>query len=187
MQLSPAFSLPENEAVARAIELAYDRDFTHIPCVSFHVMHGADRCGRCDAKVISCSVLTSKGRRPLGYIDVPTLKAKWEAGEVNPVGLESGSYTAEPDDHTQTDPVSVAMTKFKRSALHQYTLITPSTPLGELEAFLKVNIFALGEAYKILGNEYLNDPQSVTDYDRQFVLAVATSSDLEVRRNPSIS
>ncbi|KAF8519450.1 hypothetical protein JB92DRAFT_2898694 [Gautieria morchelliformis] len=121
LQLPPAFSLPENEAVARAIELAYDRDFTHIP------------------------VLSSKGRKPLGYIDVPTLKAKWEAGEVNP-----------------NDPVSVAMTKFERSASHRYTLITPSTPLGELEAFLKANIFAL-----------------VTDRDRQFVLALATPSDLE--------
>ncbi|KAF8589145.1 hypothetical protein K439DRAFT_1613033 [Ramaria rubella] len=121
LQLPPAFALPDNEAIARAIELAYDRDFSHIP------------------------VLTSKGRRPLGYIEVATLKSKWEAGEVDP-----------------NDPVSVAMTKFKRSASNNYTLITPSTPLGELELFLKSNIFAL-----------------VTDYERQFVLALATSSDLE--------
>ncbi|KIJ39111.1 hypothetical protein M422DRAFT_175777 [Sphaerobolus stellatus SS14] len=121
MQLPPAFSLPENEAIARAIELAYDRDFSHIP------------------------VLTAKDRRPLGYIDVASLKAMWEAGKVNP-----------------DDPVSKAMSKFQRSAGNQYTLITPSTPLGELEGFLNKNLFAL-----------------VTDYRRQFVLAVATKADLD--------
>lgn len=35
-----------------------------------------------------CSVLNSK-RRPLGYIDVATLKAKWEAGVADPVSLLS--------------------------------------------------------------------------------------------------
>jgi hypothetical protein len=36
------------------------------------------------------------------------------------------------------------MTKFKRSALQPYTVITPSTPLDELELFLQDKIFALG-------------------------------------------
>lgn len=31
LQLPPAFSLPREEAIAAAIELAYDRDFSHIP------------------------------------------------------------------------------------------------------------------------------------------------------------
>ncbi|KAF8526526.1 hypothetical protein BU17DRAFT_74097 [Hysterangium stoloniferum] len=121
LQLPPAFALPENEAIARAIELAYDRDFSHIP------------------------VLSAKGRRPLGYIDVAILKSKWEAGEVDP-----------------NDPVSVAMARFRRRASNDYTLITPSTPLEDLEKFLQNHIFAL-----------------VTDYDRQFVLALATRADLE--------
>lgn len=47
------------------------------------------------------SVLSSKGRRPLGYIDVPTLKAKWEGGEVNPVRLKLGSDAAESDEDTR--------------------------------------------------------------------------------------
>ncbi|KAL0069662.1 hypothetical protein AAF712_003320 [Marasmius tenuissimus] len=55
------------------------------------------------------------------------------------------------------------MTKFKRSiGTNPYTLITPLTELKELEEFLKDNIFAL-----------------VTDANRKFVLAVATSQDLE--------
>jgi hypothetical protein len=33
LQLPPAFSLPRTELFARAIELAYDRDFSHIPYV----------------------------------------------------------------------------------------------------------------------------------------------------------
>ncbi|EGO03569.1 hypothetical protein SERLA73DRAFT_175087 [Serpula lacrymans var. lacrymans S7.3] len=120
LQLPPAFSLPSDEAILRAIELAYDRDFSHIPVLS-------------------------RDRRPIGYVDVAGLKAKWEAGTANP-----------------TDNVVQYMTKFQRKASEPYTLITPSTPLNELEEFLQQNIFAL-----------------VTDYDRKFVLAVATSQDLE--------
>jgi len=60
------------------------------------------------------------------------------------------------------DPVSKHMSKFKRTSSHPYTLITVSTPLAELEEFLNTNIFAL-----------------VTDSERKFVLAVATSQDLE--------
>jgi len=120
LQLPPAFTLPREEPILAAIELAYDRDFSHIP------------------------VLTRE-RRPLGYIDVAALKAKWEAGQADP-----------------NDKVSQYMTKFQRGASQPYSLITPSTPLADLEQFLQNNIFAL-----------------VTDYDRKFVLAVATSHDVE--------
>jgi len=120
LQLPPAFSLPSKEPIAAAIELAYDRDFSHIP------------------------VLTRE-RKPLGYIDVADLKAKWEAGKADP-----------------NDKVSQYMIKFRRQASQPYSLITPSTPLADLELFLRNNIFAL-----------------VTDLDRKFVLAVATSQDLE--------
>ncbi|KAI0764869.1 hypothetical protein C8Q74DRAFT_1005906 [Fomes fomentarius] len=59
LQLPPAFALPANEAISRAIEMAYERDFSHIP------------------------VLDRK-RKLLGYVDVAALKAKWEAGQANP-------------------------------------------------------------------------------------------------------
>ncbi|OBZ77488.1 Cystathionine beta-synthase [Grifola frondosa] len=120
LQLPPAFALPSDEAISRAIELAYERDFSHIPVLD-------------------------KNRKPLGYLDVATLKTKWEAGMANP-----------------DDKVIVYMTKFTRLPSQPYTVITPSTPLAELEQFLEHNIFAL-----------------VTDWDRKFVLAVATSQDLE--------
>jgi hypothetical protein len=38
------------------------------------------------------------------------------------------------------------MTKFKRDASEPYILITPSTPLADLQQFLKDNIFALGSS-----------------------------------------
>ncbi|KAF9068848.1 hypothetical protein BDP27DRAFT_1383423 [Rhodocollybia butyracea] len=120
LQLSPAFALPFTERVSRAIELAYDRDFSHIPVLD-------------------------KNRRPLGYVEVSKLKEMWESGQANP-----------------NDKVSQYMTKFKRTSSEPYTLITPLTPLDELEKFLGENIFAL-----------------VTDSQRKFVLGVATVHDLE--------
>ncbi|KAI9507249.1 hypothetical protein F5148DRAFT_1206449 [Russula earlei] len=121
LQLPPAFCFPRTELIAHAIELAYDRDFSHIPVLG-------------------------KRRNLLGYVEVATLKKKWEAGEVNP-----------------TDKISACMTKFNRSPrTNPYTVITPDTPLADLESFLKSNVFAL-----------------ITDYERKFVLGVATSQDLE--------
>ncbi|GBE87335.1 hypothetical protein BKA93DRAFT_504401 [Sparassis latifolia] len=120
LQLPPAFALPSTEAISRAIELAYERDFSHIPVLG-------------------------RNRKPLGYVEVAALKAKWEAGNADP-----------------SDKVSQYMTKFDRSQAKSYTLITPSTPLADLEQFLQHNIFAL-----------------VTDWDRKFVFAVATLQDLE--------
>jgi len=119
LQLPPAFSLPEAEPISRVIELAYDRDFSHVP------------------------VLDRK-RRPVGYVDVADLKAKWEGGNAKP-----------------SDSVSKYMNKFKRSAAHPYTVITPLSSLSDLEDFLKSHIFAL-----------------ITDPDRKFVLALATQHDL---------
>jgi len=120
LQLPPAFTLFSNEEISRAIELAYDRDFSHIPVLD-------------------------RNRRPLGYVDVARLKESWEARKADP-----------------SDKVVRYMTKFKRAVSEPYTLITPLSPLAELERFLQDNIFAL-----------------VTDHDRKFVLAVATSQDLE--------
>ncbi|TFK49450.1 hypothetical protein OE88DRAFT_1633262 [Heliocybe sulcata] len=120
LQLPPAFALPADEAVSRAIDLAYERDYSYIPVLD-------------------------RTRNPLGYLDVAALKTKWEAQQ------------ASPDDR-----VLKYMTKFERTASHPYTLITPATPLSELEKFLDKNIFAI-----------------ITDYGRKFVLAVATKQDLE--------
>jgi len=63
----------------------------------------------------------------------------------------------------QTDKISSCMTKFNRSPqTNPYTIITPDTPLADLESFLQNNVFAV-----------------VTDYERKFVLGVATPQDLK--------
>ncbi|KAE9397719.1 hypothetical protein BT96DRAFT_1020617 [Gymnopus androsaceus JB14] len=59
LQLPPAFALPFTEPVSRVIELAYERDFSHIPVLD-------------------------KNRRPLGYVEVSKLKQLWEEGKADP-------------------------------------------------------------------------------------------------------
>ena len=46
---------------------------------------------------------------------------------------------------SQDDSVLQHMTKFQRGPSHTYTLITPDTPLHDLEQFLEKNEFAIGE------------------------------------------
>lgn len=82
MQLPPAFSLPHDERIGKAIELAYDRDFSHIPygLSQFQVLF--------QAHISTCSSsyrVLSPERRPLGYIDVAALKSQWEGGKASPV------------------------------------------------------------------------------------------------------
>ncbi|KAG8947161.1 hypothetical protein FRC03_001179 [Tulasnella sp. 419] len=68
----------------------------------------------------------SKERKPLGYVDVSALKAKWEANQANP-----------------DDSIMSHIIKFKRGKKNPYTVITPWTDLYELEEFLKANSFAI--------------------------------------------
>ncbi|KAI0826464.1 hypothetical protein BC629DRAFT_82824 [Irpex lacteus] len=142
LQLPPAFALPSDEAISRAIELAYERDFSQIPVLD-------------------------RRRKPLGYVDVPALKTKWEAGQANPVriALRHGISARElnrPGSAPQDDKVFKYTIKFRREPSQPYVVITPWTPLAELELFLQDKLFAL-----------------VTDWDRKFVLAVVTKQDLE--------
>ncbi|KAG6334471.1 hypothetical protein ID866_4619 [Astraeus odoratus] len=73
------------------------------------------------------------------------------------------------------------MTKFNRKASEPYTLITPDTPLADLAEFLRDNVFALGELVRSsLLSTAVDVKNAVTDYERKFVLAVATSQDLDI-------
>ena len=78
------------------------------------------------------------------------------------------------------------MNKFDRSAKREYTVITPLSPLEDLEAFLENNLFALGVSvlfvsYPLWTIDVLVPIGTVTDFERKFVLAVATQQDLDVR------
>ncbi|KAL7418752.1 hypothetical protein Q5752_006435 [Cryptotrichosporon argae] len=123
LQLPPAFCLQDDAPLSLALEKAYEREFDQLP-------------------------ILNERRRPIGYIDVPTLKARFEKGEA-----------------AEADAISKHITHFQLgSRSHPYTVITPLTPLEELEAFFvrAQTAFAL-----------------VTDDERKWVLAVATRSDLE--------
>lgn len=70
------------------------------------------------------------------------------------------------------------MTHFPVSSKsHPYTVITPDTPLENLEDFFnqKGTEFALGEQ-----PDAFHVDTAVTDAERRWVLAVATRADLEV-------
>ncbi|KAL9058372.1 MAG: hypothetical protein Q9162_001827 [Coniocarpon cinnabarinum] len=96
----------------------------------------------------------SPSRSLLGYLSMPYLQSQLSSKTV-----------------AEDDPVEKAMQRFARKG-RVYQLITPETPLEELEEFLEQ-----GEG---------RDFAVVTDGDRKFVLGVATKADLEefVRRRP---
>jgi hypothetical protein len=102
----------------------------------------------------------SETRALLGYIEIPVLQAQLDSGAVKP-----------------EDPLSRAMVRFQRKG-RQYTVISMSTPLEDLEAFFE----GVGDSQ---GQK--QDFAVVTDEDRRFVLGVATRSDLEefVKRRPA--
>ena len=89
----------------------------------------------------------NRNRRPLGYVDVAKLKKVWESGKANPVRSNfplHANLIHDKAHSAQEDKVSQYMIHFNRSSNQPYTIITPLTPLTELEEFLKRNIFALG-------------------------------------------
>jgi len=99
--------------------------------------------------------ILNRHRRPLGYIDVSALKKRWEKGEINPVRpvIVTSHVKYRMFDMrslvpslgwVQDDQVQNLMNKFDRSAKREYTVITPFSPLEDLEAFLEINLFALG-------------------------------------------
>ncbi|KAL0636361.1 hypothetical protein Q9L58_004709 [Maublancomyces gigas] len=100
------------------------------------------------------TVVSSTTRSLLGYLSVPKLKTLLASGGV-----------------TENDTAAKAMSRFERrkGLASVYKVITPNTPLEELEAFLVREEFAV-----------------VTDERRRFVLGVATRGDLEefVKRRP---
>lgn len=73
------------------------------------------------------------------------------------------------------------MIKFQRNAQNPYIIITPLSPLSDLETFLKSHIFALGKLsiFCLAKQIYSYPADVVTDSSRKFVLAVATKQDLD--------
>jgi ribosomal protein S21 len=104
------------------------------------------------------TVVSADTRALLGYLSMPRLKELLKDGTVK-----------------ETDPVEKAMQKFRRKG-KAYKIITMDTPLEELEEF-----------FEGMSNGSKQDFAVVTDWNRRFVLGVATKWDLEefVRRRPA--
>lgn len=80
LQLPPAFAIPQNESISRAMELAYERDFDYIPWVfTFDSVRTTRQQFTRQFSVLN------KCRKPIGYLDVGALKEKWEAGQADSV------------------------------------------------------------------------------------------------------
>ena len=103
------------------------------------------------------TVIHPQTRALLGYLSIPRLQTQLQSKKVS-----------------EEDPVEKAMQRFARKG-KVYQLITPDTPLEDLEDF-----FDGGEK----GEK--RDFAVVTDGERKFVLGVATRNDLDefVRRRP---
>lgn len=103
------------------------------------------------------TVIHPTTRALLGYLSIPRLQAQLQSKTV-----------------TEQDAVESAMQKFRRKGT-KYSIITPSTPLEDLEDFFEGSISGEKQPFAV-----------VTDEGRKFVIGVATREDLDefVRRRP---
>ncbi|TNY23819.1 hypothetical protein DMC30DRAFT_257305 [Rhodotorula diobovata] len=145
LQLSPALVLPVSTSIGTALQLAFERDFSILP------LHDP-----------------SSRATLLGWLAVDALKPAAERGEVDldaPLSsLQAG--TAGEGDGSGSGPRAVL--EFSRS--RKYEVITPNTPLEDLEAF-----FAAQSGPRGSGAQFA----IVTDGARKFVLGIVTVDDLK--------
>ncbi|UOH83723.1 hypothetical protein LQV05_006458 [Cryptococcus neoformans] len=73
LQLPPAFCLPGDAPLLKALEAAYDREFDHLP------------------------ILNAK-RRPIGYLDIPSIKDQFKNNKVNGDEPVFPGMCSEPND-----------------------------------------------------------------------------------------
>ncbi|GAA5826717.1 hypothetical protein JCM11251_002867 [Rhodosporidiobolus azoricus] len=148
LQLSPALVLPISTSVGTALQLAFERDFSILP------LHSP----------------TSRASL-LGYLSVDALKPLAEQGKIDLDLPLSGLTNGEANEgESEGGP----MKRFRRE--RKYQVITPSTPLEELDAFFSSPQGALA-GFAL-----------VTDAARKFVLGLVTREDLSKftsRRFPS--
>lgn len=143
LQLPPAFCLPQDAPLLKALEAAYDRDFDHLPWVAFVLLMWS--------RLNLNSILNAK-RRPIGYLDIPSIKGQFKDSKINgdePVCKYANRAAGHWTLMKLLICVASQMIHFSLSSRsHPYTVISPLTPLEELEEFFKSRRidFALGES-----------------------------------------
>ncbi|GAA5984784.1 hypothetical protein JCM10908_003503 [Rhodotorula pacifica] len=153
LQLSPALVLPVSTSVGTALQLAFERDFSILPLHS-----------------------TTSRAELLGWLSIDALKPLAEKGQVDldaplsallrgEAGASAGVIGGEqqPNASGEERPVK----EFKRG--RKYQVITPETPLEQLEAFFAEQQAPGGSKVQFA---------LVTDSARKFVLGVVTVDDL---------
>ncbi|GAA5866082.1 hypothetical protein JCM8547_000591 [Rhodosporidiobolus lusitaniae] len=144
LQLSPALVLPVSTSIGTALQLAFERDFSIIP------LHSP----------FSRASL-------LGWLSVDELKPLVEKGE-NEGGVDLEKPLSDLQSGSEGEGTGAegrgAVKQFRRS--RRYEVITPSTPLEDLESFFS------SEQGKSAGFAL------VTDSARKFVLGLVTRDDL---------
>ncbi|GAA5886334.1 hypothetical protein JCM5296_001872 [Sporobolomyces johnsonii] len=142
LQLSPALVLPVSTDIATALQLAYERDFSILPLAA------------------------PSSRQLIGWLSVDALKPLAEQGKVDldaPLSTLDGASGANGErDGEGKSPVR----RFARS--RKYEVITPFTPLEDLDAFFAAQEQQPG------GDRFA----LVTDAARKFVLGIVTQEDL---------
>ncbi|GAA6060166.1 hypothetical protein JCM10212_005167 [Sporobolomyces blumeae] len=153
LQLSPALVLSVATSVGTALQLAYERDFSILP------------------------LSDPTNRQLVGWVSIDELKPLAESGQLDfdaPLSDVSSTGSKAGDEAKAKSPVR----KFARSKT--YTVITPDTPLGDLETFFAAqDQLPCGVRFAL-----------VTDQARKFTLGVVTSDDLKKfteRRFPAVT
>ncbi|BGP27183.1 cystathionine beta-synthase [Rhodotorula toruloides] len=154
LQLSPALVLAVSTSIGTALQLAFERDFSILP------LHSPS--SRADL---------------LGWLSIDELKPLAEQGKIDLDAPLSALMEGSVDDEAGGAAGRRPVKEFKKG--RKYEVITPSTPLEELETF-----FARQKGPGGSGAFFA----LVTDAGRKFVLGVVTSEDLQKftqRRFPS--
>ncbi|GAA5923354.1 hypothetical protein JCM1841_006494 [Sporobolomyces salmonicolor] len=142
LQLSPALVLPVSTDVATALQLAYERDFSILPLAA------------------------PSSRQLIGWLSVDALKPLAEQGKIDlDAPLSSLDGAGAVNGATEGEGQS-PVRRFARS--RKYEVITPFTPLEDLDAF-----FAAQDQQPSADRFAL-----VTDAARKFVLGIVTQEDL---------
>ncbi|SCV74423.1 BQ2448_8062 [Microbotryum intermedium] len=160
LQLSPALVLSSDTTVNVALQMAFEREFSIIP-----ISHPSTRRlqGWLSAQALQSQVasgLISDRSTLASVLERPT--STMTMGEDTTPTASDTSATSSATTRSAGAPAAV--TKFRKEG--DYQVITPNTPLEELEAF-----FTQAQTRNITF-------ALVTDQERKFVLGVVTPDDL---------
>ncbi|KDE08105.1 hypothetical protein MVLG_01587 [Microbotryum lychnidis-dioicae p1A1 Lamole] len=153
LQLSPALVLSSDTTVDVALQMAFEREFSIIP-----ISHPSTR--RLQGWLSSQALQTQVASGLIsGQSNLSSILERPNSNSEETTPTSSGTTSS-----STKNAVASAVTRFRKEG--DYQVITPNTPLEELEAF-----FTQGQTRNVTF-------ALVTDQERKFVLGVVTPDDL---------